>query len=218
MRATMVGAGLLVCAAAAWVGTAPAAGEGSRAALAGANDGGQMEIGAALELRANGRFQYQLSYGALDEMATGRWTPRGDGIVLDSDPVTAPAFELVGGTPGAADGFDVALEVPEGMDAQYFEAAVIFGGNSGRSEQLEATSHHFALKPGEVVSQVALALSVFEIVSPRFTVPPGTHAMRFRFHANDLGHVAFTHQALKRDGNAFVLERFGRTLRFRKRR
>ena len=39
------------------------------ASLVGTYDGGQMEIAAGLELKADGRFRYALSYGALDEEA-----------------------------------------------------------------------------------------------------------------------------------------------------
>ena len=34
----------------------------------------QMEIGAALRLDEDGRFQYQLDYGAVSESAEGNWT------------------------------------------------------------------------------------------------------------------------------------------------
>jgi hypothetical protein len=50
-------------------GSGPAAAQSG--SLAGVYDGGQMEIAAALELRPDGRFNYALSYGALDEQATG---------------------------------------------------------------------------------------------------------------------------------------------------
>jgi hypothetical protein len=39
------------------------------AALVGEYAGHQMEMGAGLELRADGRFRYALSYGAIDEEA-----------------------------------------------------------------------------------------------------------------------------------------------------
>tara|TARA_R110000868_G_scaffold192254_1_gene436625 strand:- start:7572 stop:7937 length:366 start_codon:yes stop_codon:yes gene_type:complete len=45
-------------------------------------DGGQMELAAQLELRADGHFSFALSYGALDEAAEGRWQISGDGIQL----------------------------------------------------------------------------------------------------------------------------------------
>jgi hypothetical protein len=52
----------------------------------------QMEVGAALELKADGTFRYSLDYGAVSEAAEGHWTAT-DGIVrLDSDPLS---FDLM---------------------------------------------------------------------------------------------------------------------------
>jgi hypothetical protein len=42
----------------------------------------QMEIGAALELEADGRFQYQLDYGAVSEGAEGSWSSDGSSVYL----------------------------------------------------------------------------------------------------------------------------------------
>ena len=42
----------------------------------------QMEIGAALQLDEDGRFQYQLDYGAVSEAAEGRWTFDGRTVFL----------------------------------------------------------------------------------------------------------------------------------------
>jgi hypothetical protein len=47
-----------------------------------------MEVGSELLLAANGRFQYMLAYGALDEAAVGCWSRAGDVITL-----TATKFE-----------------------------------------------------------------------------------------------------------------------------
>lgn len=49
----------------------------------GVYDGGQMELAAALDLRADGQFQFALSYGALDEAAEGKWRLEGDHIDLE---------------------------------------------------------------------------------------------------------------------------------------
>lgn len=191
--------------------------QGSPTSLAGTYNGGQMEVAAGLRLLRNGRFEYGLSYGAVDEEATGRWSAAKDGIVLDSDPVNEPAFELVSSETGPAEGFDLTLETPDRLPVELFEGAVLFGDKDGRGEPFDAARHHFELKPGETVTAVALLFSVYEIAQ-KFAAPPDKHAMTFRFHPNDLGHVAFKHQLLKREGNAFVLERFDRTLRFRKER
>ena len=42
----------------------------------------QMEIGAALELAADGKFQYQLDYGAVSEAAEGSWSSDGANVFL----------------------------------------------------------------------------------------------------------------------------------------
>ena len=42
----------------------------------------QMEVAAALELDADGSFQYQLDYGAVSEVAEGRWQSDGNSVYL----------------------------------------------------------------------------------------------------------------------------------------
>jgi hypothetical protein len=42
----------------------------------------QMEIGAAIELEADGKFQYQLDYGAVSESAEGNWSSDGATVYL----------------------------------------------------------------------------------------------------------------------------------------
>ena len=42
----------------------------------------QMEVGAALELDEDGKFQYQLDYGAVSEGAEGNWTSDGVNVFL----------------------------------------------------------------------------------------------------------------------------------------
>ena len=68
------------------------AGPATRQSLVGTYDGHQMEIVAGLELKADGRFRYSLSYGALDEEAAGKWTMSGDQVLLTSDPVAAGLY------------------------------------------------------------------------------------------------------------------------------
>jgi hypothetical protein len=44
---------------------------------------GVMEVGSGLLLRADGRFEYMLAYGALDELASGCWMRNGAMVTLD---------------------------------------------------------------------------------------------------------------------------------------
>lgn len=48
--------------------------------------GGVREVGSELRLMPNGRFQWYLSYGAMDQQAEGAWTREGRQVVLQADP------------------------------------------------------------------------------------------------------------------------------------
>jgi hypothetical protein len=61
----------------------------SPAELAGTYRTQQMEVGATLELNADGTFRYALDYGAVSEAAEGRWTVEDGAVRLDSDPMAA---------------------------------------------------------------------------------------------------------------------------------
>ncbi|HEY8162949.1 MAG TPA: hypothetical protein VIF34_11890 [Methylocystis sp.] len=70
--------------AAAWVsGAAEAKCSSADASLAGHYYlRGVMEVGSELLLHADGRFEYMLAYGALDEYATGCWSREGQTVSI----------------------------------------------------------------------------------------------------------------------------------------
>jgi hypothetical protein len=45
---------------------------------------GVMEVGSELLLRPDGRFEYMLAYGALDELASGCWSREGGTVTLNA--------------------------------------------------------------------------------------------------------------------------------------
>ena len=83
----------MMFAAAVSLATAPAS-------VAGLYQSHQMEVGAALELRKDGHFRYQLDYGAVSETAEGEWTFDGKTVRLTSKPMPkAPSSSLSATTP-----------------------------------------------------------------------------------------------------------------------
>jgi len=194
----------------------PALAAGSPADLAGTYNGSQMEVGTELRLEATGRYQYYLSYGALDEMSEGSWTADGDAIVLTSDPFKAPAFELVGTKPGKGTTLDVTLDVPKQMSLQFFSALLLMPDKTATELNFEDGPLHIPLTGSNHATAFLLGLEVFDVMSEPYDIPPNTRSMQFRFVPNELGKVAFDHKRLPRDGDAFVLERFDRKLRYRK--
>jgi len=188
----------------------------SPADFAGTYNGSQMEVGTELRLEANGRYEYYLSYGAMDEMSEGAWAADGDAIVLTSNKYKLPVFELVGRKPGAGATLDVSLDVPKDMELQYFSALLLLPDHTATEAQFENGPLQIPLTGVNHPTGFLLGIEVFDVMSEPYDIPTNTRSMHFRFVPNDLGKVAFEHTRLPRDGDSFVLERFGRTLKFHK--
>jgi hypothetical protein len=110
----------------------------------------------------------------------------------------------------------VTLDVPRGIQVQYFSALLIRPDRTAAEEHFDEGPLHIPVTGTEHPTSFLLALEIFGLMSDPYDIPPNTRSMHFRFVPNELGKVAFDHQRLPRDGDAFVLERFDRTLRFRK--
>ena len=185
-------------------------------ALVGTYDGGQSEIAAGLELRADHRFRYGLSYGALDEEAEGRWTVADGAVLLTSDPVTPPRFVPVEehGTPDGR--LVVKLDLPEGMSGQYFRAEVRLADGTTVDRQLSEEGEVPAIAPGTPAVGLTLLLPIAGVDSGTIALSgTGGHRLRFRFEPHDLGKVAFVATALRIERGDLVLRRHDRLIRFR---
>lgn len=80
------------------------------AAQAGFYRSATMEVGAALELEADGKFAYALDYGAVSEIAEGRWTAAPGQVVLTATKMEGardPAFK---DTPLTIDGDSLLMQ------------------------------------------------------------------------------------------------------------
>jgi hypothetical protein len=185
--------------------------------LAGRYDGGQTEIAALLELGADGRFRYALSYGALDEEARGRWEVAGSRVVLTSDPVAAPAFVLLSARPLPDDRLKVRLDLPQGMNRQYFNARARLADGRSIERPFAEEGLDAPLEPGERVVSVSIGLPIFGLESaPAALAGANGGEAHFRFEPNDLGKVGFERQGLAVEPDGLRLQRHDRTIRFRR--
>ena len=176
-----------------------------------------MEIAAGLELRADGRFRYALSYGALDEQAAGTWEARGDRVLLTSDLVTPPRFVLVSrgrGTPGV---LRLDLEVPNGVSRQYFDALITKMSGEMVQAQLHDDGLSWPFAVADPPASIRIVLPIFEVASMPLRLDPASgYALRFRFEPNDVGKVAFAAMPLQIVNGQLLLDRHGRTIRFKR--
>lgn len=211
--------GLTVASAQANIGMGPPS-PGQRC-VTGFYDGGGFELSAGLELRPDHRFRYGLSYGAIDEEAHGTWALGQGGVLLTSDPVTAPRFALVGEASGEASGdaghFHIALDVPEGLSRPFFAALVRFSDGHAIQRQLGEEGLDLDLTTGRTPVSLTLLLPIYDLESETFPLKASAGgAARFRFEPNDLGRVAFDKTLLTYYGDDLLLGRHTRQITFRR--
>lgn len=192
----------------------PARADDDTASVAGLYDGSQPEVGAGLELTQDGRFRYQLAYGALDEWSAGTWTKAGDTVVLQSDPSKAPEF-AVSDSGGKSGRLVVKLAVPDGFDPQYFALNLHRKDGSASIADMASGSIDLAMGDNPVVS-VRPLLPVMDMAGPEIAVDEGGAELTIRFLPNDLGFVGFSQEAMRLSQGNLELPRHGIVLRFRK--
>lgn len=185
------------------------------ASLAGQYDGGQMEVAARLWLKPDGHFLYELSYGALDEQASGRWTASGDKVVLNGDPVKAPRITVVSqgqGTPGA---LRITTDAKDPYDQQNFNAIIIMASGQAENVQLGIDGLTWPYPSAGAPTAVRLIEPVHEIASEPVKLDAGAD-IKFHFEPNDLGKADFRGTPLQVVGGVLELNRFGLILKFRR--
>jgi hypothetical protein len=187
------------------------------ASVVGMYDGGQMEVAAALELTANGRFHYGLSYGALDEEATGKWTMSGDQITLTSDPVTAPRYVVVSEEKGPEGVLRIIMDFEDPYYQQHFFALITKSDGSVENVQLGIDGLTWSFQIGAPPESVRLLFNVYHLISDPLPLAPSPgYLIHYRFEPNDLGKVEFKAEPVKIVHGELLLDRHGRTLRFKR--
>jgi len=179
-------------------------------------DGGEAEVAAQLRLLPDGRFAYAMSYGALDEVAEGRWEEKPGGVALTSDPFNPPRFVKLAEEPAEAPALQIELALPDGISRQFFEVIVTFSDGSSRIRQFTEDGLEIPLDGPAKPVAMAVLLPVLGIQSERFALAGSGARLTVRFEPNELGKVAFNATPMTGAGGELLLERHGRELHFRR--
>ena len=175
-----------------------------------------MEIGAALELRKDGHFRYQLDYGAVSEGAEGDWTFDGKTVRLMSNPMPkAPNFELVRDDPAPRGELYLSLEDPGFEWGHSLEAVAKIQGKENAFEVSAGEDGRVDLTGKPPIEAIAPLMPVYGPTGDIFPLSADRgHKLLIRFHRNDLGKAAFRNEPLKLDGTALMLSRYDAGIRF----
>jgi len=185
-------------------------------AVAGLYRSQQMEIGAALELQANGHFRYQLDYGAISEGAEGDWTLDGDTVRLTSKPMpTEPSFDLVSDTPAPKCTLSLSVDWGRFNWSSAPDVLVAYEGAPQALHHLQADEKGIVHLENCAVTTVMPIVPMFGVSGAPLKLSPATgHRLSLRFQPNDLGRAAFRGEPLRLDGSTLVLERYDTRIRF----
>jgi len=167
-----------------------------------------------IELAPDGRFHYQLSEGALDEEAGGRWTQTKEGVTLLTLPrPRPPEFRLgeIGEAKDAAFSLMVNLQGSGPLAGVYVRIGFTNGDRQASSTQFDGWS-----LPADETRQPAwfeLTEPIHGAVSPRFPLPERKNiAVTVTLTPNDIGVADFTNTPVTMTSDKLVLHWRGRDI------
>jgi hypothetical protein len=192
----------------------------ARASLVGTYDGGQMEVGAQLVLKADGHFEYELAYGAMDEEGKGTWEIRDGAVFLTSVPaVKPPQFVVVSDKPEPGDGLWITISNGPVMEGARQRVYLIYGPNEQPDMVEIGDDGRVPFPGGKRPTAIIPEIPVYPIRNKPIPVTgTGGHRMVLRFDRNDIGKADFRAQRLEIVDGALEMVRpdLELKLRFRK--
>jgi len=180
-----------------------------------------MEVTARLLLQPNGHFQYELAYGALDEIAEGTWDIQGSSVFLTTVPtVNPPRFEVLGYQLNQYGILNIRLDNFPIMKGASQRVYLIYGPNEPR-EMVEVAADGNVPLPGNrlptafipVIPGYPITLKPICLTrTPGIVGATGTtarmgHFITLRFDKNDLGKADFHPQVLIIANGVLVMTR-----------
>lgn len=174
------------------------------------------DVGGGLLIRNDGRFQYELAAGALDERAEGRWEARGDTICLTTEPRPVPPA-MAKGTPGEIDGAvpTIAVTWPNGRTVAGVDFTIGFDSGDPIDGYTQYDGWTMPDDDTRIPRWVEVREPIYGITAPRFVL---TDADGGKLHViiapNDIGVVDFEGTCAERTERGLTLHRAEGEMRF----
>ena len=174
------------------------------------------DVGGGLLIRKDGRFQYMLAAGALDERAEGRWEARGDRVCLTTDPKPVPPT-MQKGTLIAVEGSIPTILVtwPNGRGIAGVDFTI--GFDSGDTMEGYTQIYGWTMPEDEkrIPRWVELREAIYDITAPRFELTEADGGkLRAIIVPNDIGLVNFEEACAEKTERGLTLQRAEGAMRF----
>lgn len=174
------------------------------------------DVGGGLLIRNDGRFQYILAAGALDERAEGRWEVRGDTICLTTDPKPVPPA-MKKSPPIKVDGAVPTLLVtwPNGRGIAGVD--FVIGFDRGDPVEDYTQDYGWTMPEGDrrIPRWVEVREPIYGITAPRFELTEADGGkLRVIIEPNDIGVVDFEGACAEKTERGLTLRRAEGQMRF----
>jgi hypothetical protein len=177
---------------------------------------GEQDVASGLRLKPDGRFQYFLSAGALDEQAEGRWSSADARVVLVTEPKPVPPMfrQDAPGKSGSAT-LTVGVNSPEGPGIAGVDLRIGFDDGAPIESYTQEDGWSLPAEERRTPRWIELAVPMHDLASPRFPIDLAAgNALAFTLVPNDLGVFDFEGVTVRVESKALVVERGGGRLRY----
>ena len=174
------------------------------------------DVGGGLLIRSDGRFQYMLAAGALDERAEGRWEMRGDMACLTTDPKPVPPamekgalIEIEGTVP------TLLVTWPNGKGIPGVDFTIGFDSGDPAEDYTQTYGWTMPEDDKRVPRWIEVREPIYGITAPRFVLTDADDGkLRAIIVPNDIGVVNFDGACVEKTGRGVTLHRAEGDMRF----
>jgi hypothetical protein len=174
------------------------------------------EVGGGLLIRNDGRFQYMLAVGALDERAEGRWEIRGETICLTTDPKPVPPtmekgplIEVEGTVP------TLLVTWPNGEGIPGVDFTIGFDSGDPAEGYTQYYGWTMAEDDTRIPRWVEVREPIYDITAPRYELTEADGGkLRVIIVPNDIGVVNFEGACAEKTERGLTLHRAEGKMRF----
>lgn len=174
------------------------------------------DVGGGLLIRGDGRFQYMLAAGALDERAEGRWETRGDTVCLTTDPKPVPPamekgplIEVEGAIP------TLLVTWPNGRGIAGVDFVIGFDSGDPAEDYTQVYGWTMPEDDKRIPRWVEVREPIYGITAPRYELAEAdVGKLRVIIRPNDIGVVDFEGACAEKTERGLTLHRAEGRMRF----
>jgi hypothetical protein len=174
------------------------------------------DVASEIILYPDGRFEYFLAAGALDEQATGRWTRAGKTLRLTTVPKPKPAVFSAGPTEREAGApFTVKVILPNGRGVALVDLRLTF--DKGPPVEGYTQDYGWRLDPADkrMPRSISLAVPMYGLESQPFAIDASkANVFTFILTPNDLGTIDFENVPVTIEADRLIVHRGGSDLNY----